>query len=142
VDLFGTISSLYQQAAARGQPLTINGMHLTDTGDRLIAEVICREVFGADVSALARQKGAAVEKLRQAVNDKSEEWHSRYRTVDGNNVYGSRAALAYRPEKGGLITEWNPPQPYVTNFKVMQEEMSQRDVMTANRDKRIWALAK
>ena len=32
--------------------------------------------------------------------------------------------------------------PKITNFQVMQEEMTQRDVMTANRDKRVWAVAK
>src|SRR5205807_2184417 len=143
VDLFHPSEKLFTGAAAARQSLTINGLHLTDNGDRLIAEVIYRALFGEEVSALiARKSQAEVEKLRQAVLDKSEQWHARYRTIDGNNVYGSRAPLAYRPEVGGLITEWNPPQPYVTNFKVMQEEMAQRDVMTANRDKRIWAVAK
>src|SRR2546430_13373282 len=49
------------------------------------------------------------------------------------NVYGGRSALAYQPDKGGFITDRTPPEPYVSNFKVMQEEMSQRDVMTADR---------
>jgi glucose/arabinose dehydrogenase/azurin len=143
VDLFTPSQKLFADAAAKGQPLTINGLHLTNAGDRLIGEVIYRALFGEDISALVQKKGSsAFEKLRQAIIDKSEQWHARYRTIDGNNVYGSRAPLAYRPEQGGLITEWNPPEPYVTNFKVMQEEMSQRDVMTANRDKRIWAVAR
>ncbi|MCC6819671.1 MAG: HEAT repeat domain-containing protein, partial [Verrucomicrobia subdivision 3 bacterium] len=30
----------------------------------------------------------------------------------------------------------------ITNFDVMQDEMSQRDVKTANRDRRVWAVAK
>ena len=33
-------------------------------------------------------------------------------------------------------------EPGVVRFDVMQQEMSQRDVLTANRDKRIWALAR
>jgi hypothetical protein len=40
-----------------------------------------------------------------------------------------------------MIEDRNPPDPYISNFKVMQEEMAQRDVLTANRDQRIWALA-
>src|SRR5438552_3145058 len=68
-------------------------------------------------------------------------WMNSSRTRS-SKITPAKGHLAYRPEVGGLITEWNPPQPYVTNFKVMQEEMAQRDVMTANRDKRIWAGAK
>ncbi|MDB5171238.1 MAG: putative rane-bound dehydrogenase, partial [Phycisphaerales bacterium] len=40
--------------------------------------------------------------------------------------------MAYESGKNG---------PKITNYKVMQEEMSQRDVMTANRDKRVWSVA-
>src|SRR5207249_396873 len=79
-----------------------------------------------------------LQKLRQSVNDKNEQWHARYRTVDGNNVYGGRSALAYQPDKGGFITDRNAPAPYVSNYKVMQDEMSQRDALTANRDQRLW----
>ena len=53
-------------------------------------------------------------------------WFSRYRTMDGYNIYGGRSELKYND---------------VTNYKVMQDEMSVRDVMTANRDKRVWAVA-
>ena len=45
------------------------------------------------------------------------------------------------PRKAVSSTNRNAPEPYVSNFKVMQEEMSQRDVMTANRDKTVWAVA-
>jgi hypothetical protein len=61
--------------------------------------------------------------------------------VDGNNVYGGRSALAYQPGKGGFVTDRKPAEPYVSNFKVMQQEMTQRDVMTANRDQKVWATA-
>src|SRR5207248_1244383 len=82
-----------------------------------------------------------IEKLRAAINEKNAQWHARYRTVDGYNVYGGRSLLAYQPGKGGFISDTNPPAPYVSNFKIMQEEMSERDVMTANRDKVVWAAA-
>ena len=81
------------------------------------------------------------EKLRDVVNEKNAQWEARYRTIDGNNVYGGRSALAYAP-KQNMITDRNPPSPFISNFKVMQEEMAQRDVLTANRDKRIWALSR
>ncbi|HVY71691.1 MAG TPA: PVC-type heme-binding CxxCH protein, partial [Verrucomicrobiae bacterium] len=110
--------------------------YLTDEGDKEIAPVIFKSVFGEAAPA------GDLEKLRAAVNEKNALWHSRYRTIDGYNVYGGRSALAYQPEKGGFISDRTPPAPYVSNYKIMQEEMSQRDVMTANRDKRVWAVAK
>jgi len=162
VDLFGPSQQLYADAAQRHQSLTVDGLHLTEQADKLVADVIYKGLFGEEVpsaSAIveknslnltpsrgAKEKQRAgeeyLEKVRQAVNEKNEQWHARYRTIDGNNVYGGRSALAYQPEKGGFITDREPPAPYVANFKVMQEEMSQRDVMTANRDKRDWAVAK
>ena len=68
-------------------------------------------------------------------------WHSRYRTVDGYNVYGGRSALAYEPDKGGFISDREAPAPRISNYKIMQEEMAVRDVMTANRDQKVWAAA-
>ena len=82
------------------------------------------------------------EKLRSVINEKNAEWHARYRTVDGYNVYGGRSALAYQPGKGPFISNREAPEPYVSNYKVMQEEMTQRDVKTANRDRRVWAVVK
>src|SRR5256885_11731187 len=62
--------------------------------------------------------------------------------MDGYNVYGGRSGLAYHPDNGAFLQgQRNPPPPYVSNFQVMQEEMSERDVMTANRDKVVWAAA-
>lgn len=126
VDLFGPSQELFAQAASQKKSLTINGLHLSPEGDRLIAPVIFRAVFGQDAP-----KGG-LQKLRLAVNEKSAMWHSRYRTVDGYNVYGGRSQMEYEQGPGG---------PKLKNYKVMQEEMAQRDVMTANRDKRVWAAA-
>src|SRR5438477_2220569 len=115
-------------------------MHYNVQWNKLFGEVIFKALFGeVQLVAAERQR---MEKLRAAVNEKNAQWHSRYRTVDGNNVYGGRSALAYQPEKGGFISDRDAPAPHVSNYKVMQEEMSQRDVMTANRDKRVWAVAK
>ena len=40
-----------------------------------------------------------------------------------------------------FVTDRTAKPPYVSNYQVMQEEMTVRSVMTANRDKRVWALA-
>ncbi|KAB2662032.1 MAG: dehydrogenase [Verrucomicrobia bacterium] len=136
VDLFSPSVDLYAAAVAKGQALTINGHLLGAEGDRQIANVIYKGLFGAPAPELN------LEKLRAAINEKNAIWHSRYRTVDGYNVYGGRSALAYQPEKGGFISDRNAPAPYVSNYKVMQEEMAVRDTMTANRDVVVWAAAK
>ena len=135
-DLFEPSLQLMTAAAAKGRSLTINGYLLSEEGDKALAPAIFSGLIGGKVPT------GDMEKLRRAVNDKNRQWHQRYRTVDGYNVYGGRSTLAYQPGKGGFVGDRNAPAPYVSNYKVMQEEMSQRDVLTANRDLRIWAVAR
>ncbi len=123
VDLFAPSKEAYAAAKA---PLTINGIHLKPEGYQALAPAIFKAVFGKDAPT-------PDPKLVAAVNDKNVEFHSRYRTVDGYNVYGGRSQMAYEQGKGG---------PKLLNYTVMQEEMTQRDVLTANREKRVWSLAK
>jgi lysophospholipase L1-like esterase len=127
VDLYAPSQKLFAEAAKAGRPLTINGVHLNQTGDAAFAPVIFQTLFGeaAPVGDFTR--------LQAAVNKKNTEWHSRYRTVDGYNIYGDRSKIAYESVKD---------QPKITNFQIMQEEMVQRDTITANRDRILWAAAK
>ncbi|MBM3845415.1 MAG: dehydrogenase [Verrucomicrobia bacterium] len=129
IDLFVASQKLYATAQARGSSLTINGLHLSPEGDALLARHIYQELLGQKPV----HTGAAFNKLLGAVREKNEMWHSRYRTIDGFNVYGGRSQLEFESGKGG---------PKIKNYQVMQEEMSQRDVMTGNRDQRVWAVAK
>ena len=115
VDLFAPSQRVVCASATR--PLTINGVHLTDEGYRQLAPAMFEALFGG--SAARRWKTASFEELRQAVNEKNAVWFSRYRTVDGYNVYGGRSFMKYN---GRL------------NRDAMQREMEMRDVMTANRD--------
>ncbi|HVV02342.1 MAG TPA: PVC-type heme-binding CxxCH protein, partial [Verrucomicrobiae bacterium] len=145
VDLYHPSLDFYAAAHARGEALTVNGIHLTSQGDRLIGEAICSQLFpGQAPSAnfVSSEGASSLEKLRAAINEKNAQWHQRYRTIDGNNIYGGRSALAYEPGKGGFTYDREAAAPRISNFEVMQEEMSQRDVLTANRDRRIWAIAK
>ena len=119
VDLFHPSLALYQSAAA---PLTINGIHLTEEGNRQLAEVIARALLGKPVSA-----SASMDTLRRAVIDKDMHWHNRYRASDGNDVWGGRSTLKFVDGQ--------------SNAEVLQHELSMLDVMTANRDERIWARA-
>ena len=119
VDLFVPSQTLYQKQA---QPLTINGIHLTESGNKLIAAEIMRQLF----SQSPPEKSAQLTKLRDAVLEKNYYWFSRYRVVDGFNVYGGRSNLAWHGQ---------------SNADVMRREMEVFDVMTANRDQRVWATA-
>ena len=106
----------------QGQPWTINGIHLNDHGNAALARVIEKNLFDQAVPE------TNLNRIRQAVLDKNHQWFARYRTTDGYSVFGGRAGLVFAPDKQ-------------TNFVVMQREMEVLDVMTANRDRRIWAVA-
>jgi len=120
VDLFAPTPALYEKAA---EPLTINGVHLNETGNRRLADVILDRLVPGQIGA----NETSLNKLRQAVLDKNFTWFNRYRTVDGYSIFGGRADLRFTDGQ--------------TNRVVAQREMEVLDVMTANRDKRIWAVA-
>jgi hypothetical protein len=126
IDLFTPSQEAFAEAAKKGQSLTINGMHLSDEGDKALAPVAYQALFGEPASAAPN-----LEKIRSAVNEKNWEWHQRYRTIDGYNVFGGRSREKYAPKSadGKVIAE------PIFNNTVMQREMQMRDVMTANRDK-------
>ena len=119
VDLFHPSLQLFEKAP---QPLTINSIHLSEDGNRQLAEVIAQQIFGKPVPATA-----SLQPLRSAVLDKNLHWWNRYRASDGNDVWGGRSTLAFVNNQ--------------TNADVLQPELDMLDVMTANRDQVIWARA-
>jgi putative heme-binding domain-containing protein len=121
VDLFAPTKAIYEKAE---KPLTINGIHLHEQGEKAVAELIAADLFAG---AKPGQDEAFLEKLRQAVVDRNEFWFSRYRVVDGYNVFGGRSKLAWHGQ---------------SNADVMSREMEIFDVKTANRDARVIAVAK
>jgi len=126
VDLFAPSQQLFSSAK---QPLTHNGVHLSVAGYRALAPVIYKALFAAEPPAT----DAALEKIRAAVLVKNDAWLSRYRTVDQYNIFGGRSTIGYESGKGG---------PKIDNRAVLWPELKVRDVMTENREKRVWALAK
>ncbi|MEY5025128.1 MAG: hypothetical protein RLZZ244_656 [Verrucomicrobiota bacterium] len=120
VDLYTASKGLYAKA---NKPLTINGIHLSEEGDRAIAEVQFRALFG---KAAPSAEDPVVAAIRAAVLEKNNEWHHRYRSVDQFNIYGQRSRIKYEG---------------VDNARIMGQEMAQRDVKTANRDQAVWAAA-
>ena len=127
VDLFAASQAAYAQAA---RPLTINGVHLAEGGDKVLAPVQFKAIFGKDAPSTTEP---AVEKIRAAVLEKNVQWHHRYRTVDQFNIFGQRSRIPYaHPED---------PKNAPDNATIMGQELSQRDVKVANRDKAVWAAA-
>lgn len=123
VDLFTISKDAYAKASpSKTGPLTVNGLHLSEAGYEAIAPAMFKALAGTNAPAI----DGDLKRIRAAVQERNAWFFSRYRTVDGYNVYGGRSNLTF----DGL-----------TNKKVMQEEMSVRDVMTANRDRVVWAAA-
>ena len=123
-DLFTPSQELYKSAK---QPLTHNGIHLTVAGYQALAPVIYQALFAAAPPAT----DSVLTKLRQAVQVKNAMWESYYRTVDQFNIYGGRSTIGY--QSGDRK---------VDNRAVLWPELAVRNVMTENREKRVWALAK
>ncbi|MPY87034.1 MAG: azurin [Luteitalea sp.] len=140
VDLFTPSARLY---AAMKEPLTMQGVHLNSEGNRQIAQIIDRALFG-DPPQYAE---ALLPRLRQAVVDKNVHWFHRYRVTDGYSTYGDRAFLTFvrgTPRNVNANQAAKVPKKDVlpSNYDVLQRELPILDMMTANRDRRIWAVAR
>jgi lysophospholipase L1-like esterase len=139
VDLFTPSAQLYTSSDT---PLTIQGIHLNSEGNRRISQIIDRTLFGEPPA----YEPSYLEKLRQAVKDKDFYWFNRYRTTDGFATYGDRAFLTFlhgnpRNASPEQAAQAGKEAVLPTNYEVLQREISVLDVMTGNRDRRIWAVA-
>ena len=119
IDLFNPTLQLFEQNKI---PLTINGAHLNAEGNRLLAEIIAESLLGKDIPA-----NNGLLKIKDAIHKKNWAWHNRYRATDGNDIWGGRSKLRFVNDQ--------------SNAEVLQHELAMLDVMTANRDKLIWAVA-
>jgi len=106
-------------------PLTINGIHLTEAGNRVSSRSIVAQLAGP-VGFVGPD--SALEELRAAVLEKNLYWFNRYRATDGYNVYGGRSSLAYENDQ--------------TNYEVLQQELVVLDAMTDRMDRVIHAIAR
>jgi sugar lactone lactonase YvrE/mono/diheme cytochrome c family protein len=113
VDLFSATQKLYEE---NKEPLTINGIHLNELGNKLVAGFIAKTLTGRDPIA----DNAALDSLRSAVVEKNDFWFRKYRATSGNDVWGTRS------RQDG-------------NYNTLQRELKMLGVLTQNRDKLIWA---
>ncbi|HEY8548864.1 MAG TPA: alpha-glucuronidase family glycosyl hydrolase [Vicinamibacterales bacterium] len=120
VDLFTPSRRIMESAAA---PLTINGIHLNEEGDRVVAGLLLEGLGFADGLREAEPaRVAELEALREAIRDKNQQFFYRWRPVNAEYVVGRRV------EPFGSVNF--PP------------EMEQLDRMVAERDQRIWTRAR
>ena len=113
VDLFTPTKQLMEQS---DEPLTINGCHLNDLGDRLVGEALDSALFGE-----GNGWNEELEPLRGEVAEKNLQFWYDYRAVNGCYIYGERK------------------RPFgVVNFPA---EFAKLRKMTAVRDERIWKVA-
>ena len=85
VDLFHPTRKAFSQQP--GTQYTINGVHLNEQGDAMIAEVLERELFG---SSDLQVDSATYERIRTVANEKSWFHLQDYRMLNGWYVYGGR----------------------------------------------------
>ncbi len=121
VDLFKASQDLYK---ASGENLTLNGIHLTNDGNKHLAQVIFKALFGKDAPIDHKH----LDQTKAAVLDKNWHWFNRYRATDGNDVWGGRSGLRFVDNQ--------------SNRDALFHELSMIDAMTASRDKVVHAAAK
>jgi len=119
VDLFTPTMELF---TASDEQFTLNGIHLNAAGYKQLAGIISQQMLNQPFPA-----GDTVSKVYTAVEDKNWHWHNRYRATDGNDIWGSRSGLSFVDGQ--------------TNADVLVHELKMLDLMSANRDKVIWAAA-
>lgn len=116
INLFSLTKKLYKE---NQDPLTLNGIHLNEKGNALVGKYIAETLTG--------KKAGDYSHITKVAEDKNWHWFNRYRATDGNDIWGGRSKLKFVDGQ--------------TNAEVLQHELSMLDVMTANRDKAVWAAA-
>ncbi|HYH65814.1 MAG TPA: SGNH/GDSL hydrolase family protein, partial [Urbifossiella sp.] len=126
VDLFTHTQARFLLANDK-TPLTINGVHFTEDGNRLLARLIDEYLFPIDGKYLP-PTDAVLNRIRPAVVERNALFFQRYRATDGYSVFGGRAWLRFVNGQ--------------SNYEVAQRELEVIDQMVKNRDKVVWAAAR
>jgi len=116
VDLFEPTGADF--SAKPGLQFTTNGAHTNEAGDRRVAELLDRALFGT--SNPAKTGSPAFEQLRAAINDKSWVHQQDYRMLNGWYVYGGRRTF---------------------DTQTFPREFLKIRAMTAVRDRYVWDIA-
>jgi putative heme-binding domain-containing protein len=119
VDLAGPMRTRQARGA---QGLSINGVHLTEAGNEVLADAVAH-AFGVE----EHPDRARAQAVRAVVREKNLLWFNRYQATDGYNVHGGRSSLSYDG---------------VTNFEVLQRELAVLDALCDALDPAIRAVAR
>jgi len=114
VGFANVFDATYSAMADASTDLTINGVHLNDAGYKLFAEVLYKGVFN-------KQAPQANDELLATIVDKNKQYFRRYRPLNTYYYTGAR----------------NKSYGYLDFLPAMRN----LELMTANRDRRIWAIA-
>ena len=135
-------AKLYADSKA---PLTIQGVHLNDakaTGrSRRSSIARCSATPPKHAGAAARHAA------RRRSSTRTFYWFQRYRVTDGYSTYGDRAFLTFvrgnaaQRQRRSRWPRTAKEDVLPSNYDVLQRELPMLDVMTRNRDRRIWAVA-
>jgi len=117
VDLYTPTATWFAEAT---EPLTINGVHLSEEGYRRLAPELFRQLFGSSAVPTATSP-ATTALLHEAIADKAWFWRNDFRMLNGVHAYGRR---------------WAP----FGNFNY-PEEIEKIRQMTVLRDQQIWEIA-
>ena len=79
--------------------------------------------------------------------NKNFHWFHRYRTPNGYSTYGDRAFLNFvrgnpRNVNDNQMGKVAKEDILPTNYEVLQRELPILDIMTRNRERRVWAIAR
>lgn len=110
-NVFDATQSVFNDAVA---DYTINGVHLTDAGYRVFADALFEAVF-------AKQAPQGNDEILEVIVDKNRQYFRRYRPLNTFYYTGDR----------------NKSYGYLDFLPAMRN----LEIMTANRDRRIWAIA-
>jgi putative heme-binding domain-containing protein len=132
---FGARPTSPAQQPGQMRPITINGVHINDRGDRWIAAHAMDQLVRSPHPWEQGQWWNTLEPLRKSVLAKNFYWFNRYRVTDGYSTYGDRAFLRFAEGPGGYGEG-------LSNYTVAQRELEVLDLLTSNRDKVVWAAAK
>ena len=140
VDLFAPSLKLYAEQKA---PLTIQGIHLNSEGNRRIAR---SSIARCSASRRGTRRRTSTGCGRRS-STRTCIWFQRYRVPNGYSTYGDRAFLTFvrgNPRNVNADVAAKVPKEDIlpTNYEVLQRELPMLDVMTRNRDRRIWAVAR
>ncbi len=135
VDLFGPTAQFGTALpSSPARPITINGIHINEKGDRWLAVYAMDQLVKSPHPWEKGEWWKTLEPLRKAVVDKDFYWFNRYRVTDGYSTYGDRAFLKFSEGPGGYGEG-------LSNYSVAQRELDVLDVLTKNRDSVVWDAA-